>query len=269
MPFRTNTVAKLSHGGLLFGATALVMSTSSVARAEDPTSLIQKTVAQYSQAKAYQAVLKITQTGKDQAGKPGEVVSNQRVIFKAPNFFYFETKASGKGAASDAAKGNSIMVSDGKTLYQYLPAMKQYVKQAAPPTFSMLQIVSKLLPSTDNFVPDGTTMGNVGGQPATVIKMKAIMPNNIPANITSDQKKRLEQLVKTSKPVILSLSKTNHILRIERLLDGGKLDIVFTGETFAPNIAMSIFKFTPPAGAKEYVQPAGGAPPQQPGIRRP
>lgn len=269
MPFRTSAFTKKAQSGLLFGATALALLSSSVARADDPLAMIQKSIAVYTQAKAYEVVLKITQVGKDQSGKSGTVISNQRVVFKAPNFFFFETKATGTGAASKAADGNSVMVCDGKTLFQYVPAMKQYAKQPAPATFSMLQVVSKLLPSTDNFTPDGTKSAVVSGQPATVIKMKPIMPKNLPANITSDQRKRLEAIVKTAKPVYLSISKANHLLRVERELEGGKLDVLFTGESFTPKTALSIFKFTPPPGTKEFVQPTGGGMPQQPGGRRP
>ena len=122
---------------------------------------------------------------------------------------------------------------------------------------------------SDNFSPDGTQNATVAGQPATIIKMKAIMPKNIPANITSDQRKRLETIVKSAKPVFLTISKAGRILRVQRELEGGKLDVVFTGETFNPTTPMSIFKFTPPAGAKEFVQPTGGMMPNQPGVKRP
>lgn len=254
MSFRTKQTRNLLTGTLLLSFGMLAFGVS--ARAEDPTAMIQKAQNLYAGAKSFQGTLRIVQTGKDQKGAAGVVNSTQKVAFKAPNFFLFDVKAKGTGAAAAAAQGDSLMVCDGKTVFRYMSAQKQYIKQAAPPTFSMMQVIGRLLPQMEGFSPAGTSDANVGGQSAVIIKMKAQMPKNLPPSMTSAQKAQLEQQVKTAQPILVTLNKKNYqLLRVQITGQGTSVDINFADQSFSPNVPMTLFKFTPPAGSKEFKAP--------------
>lgn len=212
--------------------------------------IIAKMNAIYSTAKSFKGSTIMQSSGKGPDGKPFTVTATQQVAYKSPNQFRVQVTASGTGAASKASGNSQTVVSDGKTMYMYLPARKQYIKRPAPPQVPIQRIVqinvngqnAKLMPAS-----------TVNGRPAYIVQ---IMPM-LPPTLTAQQK----QLVK---PSLIAVDKQNfHLLRITQ---GGNAQVMtFTGQTVNGNLPASVFAFSPPAGATEFKQPMPGAPGGAPG----
>ncbi len=249
-------------------ATALALALSSLAnalpsRAEDAASIVKKVSDRYLNAKSFQGVIMTHQSMTGANGQAATVDATQTVYVQLPGKYRFDVKAKGTGGAANASKNDHSMISDGKTLSVYYPASKQYIQNLAPKDFSMKQIVGSLLPQLDAFTPAGVSEGVANGQPTFIVLMKMQMPKNLPAQVTAEQKKQIEDNLRKSKPVKVIVNKRDYSL-VEVVINGGAgkdLNIVISQQSFDKPIPASRFQFTPPAGAKLFTPPQTGGKP--------
>lgn len=231
-------------------------------RAEDVASIIKKVSDRYLKAKTYQGVI-MTHQSMAGANGPAKVDATQKVFVQIPNHYRFDVSAIGTGAASNASQNDHSFVCDGKTLYIYYPNAKQYRKNPAPTDFSMQQVVGSLLPQLDAFSAVGMSEGKTNGQPSITVLMKMQLPKKLPPDISPEQKKQIEENLRKSKPVKVIINKSDYSL-LEVVINGGAgkdLNIVVSQQSFDKPISPSMFKFTPPAGAKEFIPPKTGGKP--------
>jgi outer membrane lipoprotein-sorting protein len=246
----------------LWATAALLCLVAPMAHAADPAQDVMRKMGDvYRNAKSFSGSVAIRQNLKGPDGKPVSVTTDQQIKYKSPNLFAVVMNVHVKQGSGNRAVSQTI-ISDGKTLYNWMPAMKQYAKHPAPPavTFPVLLVNLKLAVVPDPTKPvDGARLVSpttVQGHSAYVVE---IVPTKLPANLPAAQK----ALAKI--PVRLVIDKQNyHLLRVSKSGGGASLEIVFGPQTFNSSIASSAFHFHPPAGAKEappMPTMPGGTPP--------
>ncbi len=250
-------------------ALAVLISANRVAlAAEDPFQIMKKTEEVYLKAKSFQGVLQIVQAGKDAQGKMGSISTTQKIAFQAPNKFSFETTLKGTGSAQNSSGGAQSMKCDGKTMTVYMALEKKYMKQPAPPTFSIMQIIGRFLPQTQNFTPKLLGDASQGGKSAFHLQLQAQVPKDLPPSMTPEQKKQFEANIRSSKPIEVYIEKgTYYLLSVKAQNPNITVSVDFAQQMVNRPLSATLFVFTPPPGATETkanaTQP-GGVPPRKP-----
>ena len=241
------------RSSLLLTAVALAAASSVVppAGAQTVQDVLKKVDAVYAKAKSYQGSLVAKRTGKAQ-GKAFTLTQTQQIKYVSPNLFRVEVSVAGTGAAAAAKNSGSTVVSDGKNIYVYSPAQKQYMKQAAPPQLPLRQLLASVIPGASTANAKLAAPTSVNGRPAFVLEIKP----QAPPTMTPEQKTKFAQL----KPIQVMVDKQSYqVVKIHQSAAEASLDVSFTGQTVNPSIPNTTFAWTVPAGAKEFVRPA--APP--------
>jgi outer membrane lipoprotein-sorting protein len=244
-------------------AMATLLSSTAVASLAAPTAqeIMQKSAATMKSSKTYQAVMGMT-TSMGQMGS----MSLNIDIKKSGEKMSVTTSPSGQATgqmAMGAAFATMHMVSDGKTTWTYMPAMKQYFKQAATPSqgnqFDPTQMYKDPKGMNMNMKLVGTE--NVGGKPAYVIEMS-------PKTAGKGPKQTMHFYVDQA---------TYHFKQMKMSMNMGALagkaagpgagapppmtmnmTMVVKSEKIDQPIPDSEFKFTPPPGATEAKGGMGG-----------
>jgi outer membrane lipoprotein-sorting protein len=253
----------LVKAGLL---TALAGMSATSAQAQDAKTILKRMEDLYKNAKTFQGTVTVRQQGKDQQGKAVSTTSTQQVRYLGPNKFVMDMKVTATGSiAAAAAKESRTVTCDGKNVYEYRPAIKQYAKRPIRSSVTLMELFGALMPNPD--MP-GISLGapiTERGRAAYLVLIKLAPPPNLPP----EQKKQAEALLKTMKPVQVVIDKQNfQLLRLTSGNAQGSREVVMEGQQFGGAIPASVFNFTPPPGSKEFVPPPpvpnpGGTP--QPG----
>src|SRR5579871_2106107 len=218
-PYRVSKIRSAALWSVSLGATALLWAFSpyvATAAGDDPTSVLNKMAAVYSNAKTFQASLTSKEVGTGKDGKQFSLTGTQEIRYKAPNMFNVVTKSVGAGALAGKKPDGSYMVdpgkviinSDGKTITIYSETKNQYIRQPAGPTIPLVGVFSLLQhipgPKTPGIYMDNAT--TVGGRPAYVVAVKRVMP----PNLTADQKKQWEESAKGAQPLKIMVDKQTY-----------------------------------------------------------
>lgn len=256
--------ASISRRPLMLSALALaVLALPGVrVRADEAQDTLKKMGDLYRNAKSFDGILTVKQNGKGQDGKPVTLTTVQSVKYKSPNIFHVELKFNGTGAAAKANGQTEIINCDGKTLYQYSPAKKQYMKSPAPPNVPFPQLLQLMRLQV---VPGPTTPGakmlppaTIAGRPALVVEVRP-PANSLPAQMPAADKAKIAFVFRIEKG-------TYHLIQLVMNLGAGVNDVNFGPHTVNGNIATSAFNFAPPAGTKEVQVPRPNGAPGAPGV---
>lgn len=258
-----------ASGIALLSTLALSLALPPAAQAaENAQSILKKMAGAYSTAKTYQGRITIKQSGKAQNGKAVTMTSKQQIKYKQPNRFFINVSMNMAGVPNAPAQNmDRIMVSDGTTVTVYMAAKKQYMKQKGVPPLDL----AKLLQGLTGVNGAGATLlspATVQGHSAYVVQIKPPIPS-LPPNMPAAQKSKLLASIKPDK---FFIDRQNyHLLRMTRNMGDSHIDVEFEAQVFNASIPDTAFRFTPPAGAKEFVPPRGpgmggpgapGAPPR-------
>ncbi len=251
-----------------FAVSALAATLPVTARAADSAAqdVVKKMEAVYAGAKSFDGVVTINQVGTPLAGKPSSNTIVQKIKFRAPNMFQVQMSATATGAnAAKAASFGRTISSDGKTLYDYSPSLKQYRKSPAPPTVSLMQLFRQLMPNPN--APGLTlTPASATGHAVYTVQIKPMAPATFPPTITAEQKARYLEQIKAAKPVQYTIDKQNyHLLKIYQPGTRSNITFDFSQQNVNAAVAPTAFAFTPPAGSKEFTPPPGMGAPGAPG----
>ncbi len=249
--FRSLTVATV-------GAALSALTCSLPAQGETPGDTVKRMQALYNNASSYKGTMKQSQSGKNQQGQPFSVSQKQVVTFSKPNKLHVQADMTATGAAAKANGTSNTIVSDGKTVYEYLPKKQLYAKQPAPPKMKPLVGTSQFaLIDFDIANAKQISSVTVNGRRAVVIEVTPDI-SKVPAD------KRAEAL-KSVKPIDLTIDATSYaLLRISP----PKLPplVELSDQVFNAPVPGSTFAFTPPAGAKLYTPPPPTGGPAQGGV---
>jgi outer membrane lipoprotein-sorting protein len=255
-------LAPTRRGSLLLVAFAATAAIALPAGAQTAQDVLKKVESIYGKATSFQGSVTIKQSGKGQDKKPASVTRTQTIKYKSPNLFRMQVVATGTGAAkAQAPNANSTIVSDGKTLFAYSVARKQYAKQPVPPNLPLRQLLGFAIPTpTTPGVKMLPAMAVLGRQ-AFVLEITPTMP----PNLTPEQKAQFAKF----KPLKLMVDKQNyHILQLRQSTTESTTEVNLGAQTFNSSIPGNTFVFTPPAGVTEFIPPAnppGGGVPGLPG----
>lgn len=223
----------MKHGRIALGALALLAS--SRLGAQTPEQMIQKAEARVKNAKSYQAT--IVMQGAMMGG-PQTMSSTVKLI-------------PGKKMAMTMAPLGIQVIDDGITMYSYIPAAKQYSKSPSQvknqQQVGLSQIAGLSRQATLKLRPSE----NVGGKPAHVIQIipKAPLGNQkmLMLLYIDKQTNTMRQLKTTMTAQMPGQTKPVTQTMLVTIKD----------EKFDAPIPDSVFKFTPPPGAKEAVGMGG------------
>jgi outer membrane lipoprotein-sorting protein len=206
----------------------------------------------YRTVKTFEGNIVIKQSGKAPNGKQVSAITTQQVRYKSPNMFVVNLKANVTGGpAGSPSSIEETIVSDGKMLYQYNPAKKMYNKKPAPPAIAL----SDLLRLTGVGIPGPNLPGlamasptSFQGHSALVVQFKPQAPPGAAAN------------PRANIPVNFYIDKQSHQLLGLRQV-GANLSVTMdiSGQKLNGGVALSLFAFHPPAGAKEAAAPMPGS----------
>ncbi|HZP80796.1 MAG TPA: DUF2092 domain-containing protein [Chthonomonadaceae bacterium] len=244
-----------ASGVLMLSTLALALARPHTARAaEDAQSILKKMAGAYSAAKTYQGRITIKQAGKTPNGKAVTMTSKQQIKYKQPNRFFVNVSMNLTGVPNAPARNmDRIMVSDGTTVTVYMAANKQYMKQKGVPPLDL----SKLLQGLTGVNAPGATLlppTTVQGHSAYVVQVKPDL-SHLPPNLPPAERTKLLASIKPDK---FFIDRQNyHLLRMTRSIGGSSMDVELESQVFNAAIPDTAFRFTPPAGAKEFVPPRG------------
>ncbi|HSV74772.1 MAG TPA: hypothetical protein VLH79_13520 [Chthonomonadales bacterium] len=211
-------------------------------------------------AASYQAVIDMNMT----MGEMGTMVSTLDLKVIPGKSLRIVTTPSDKSTgmfAMAAAQGAMQMVDDGKTLWIYQPALKQYMKQPSQ-IATMGPGALRNLPGVGNQLDEETLKNSrvvvtgtrtVQGRPAHVVQ---VTPNRPARGVQS---------------MTLLIDRATHRLRgittvANQPVAQGQppqrmtVQITFRNERVGAAIPASVFRFTPPPGSTEVQMPAQGRP---------
>lgn len=246
---------------LVLGAAVLVMQSSANA-APDPKKILLKAEATMdamtTKSRSFQATIVMSMS----MGKAGSVSTEMRVISVPGKKMRMDSRALGKPQgmmAMAAAQSNRLMIDDGKTLYMYMPAQKQYMKRPS----AMVQAGKRGIPGL-NMSFGGKSINTldlkylgiqkVNGRPAYVIRVsgKGRGPaGQQSAEVFVDQATSTVAQVKASGAMPSRTGKPETMTMTVKII-GLKANVP------APD---SLFKFIPPRGVTEFKAPAPGGQP--------
>jgi outer membrane lipoprotein-sorting protein len=250
------------RGSLLLVALSATAAVALPAGAQTAQDILKKVENVYAKANSYQGSMTIKQSGKGRDGKPATVTQTQQIKYQGPNKVRVQVTATGTGsAAADAPKVNSTVVSDGKSMYVYNIAMKQYMKRPAPPTFPLRQLLATVIPNSATQNVKLLAPATVAGRPVFVLEIKQTLPPNAPPETKA-------QFAKVKPAQVMIDKQSYQVVRIRRSAAENSLEVTFGPQSFNKPLPGSTFAFTPPPGVKEFVppaNPAGGGVPGLPG----
>jgi len=256
--------ASIVRRALLVAAALLCAGGSAAVAADQTQDVMRKMGDVYRNAKSFSGSVTIRQNLKGPDGKPASVKTDQQVKYKSPNLFAVVIKINVKQGTGKNQSVAQTLISDGKTLYNWLPARKQYMKHPSPPSvpFPLLlqNIKLAIIPDPTHPVEGARMVSPTTLQGHSAYVVEIVTPaNKLPAGMPPAQKAMA--LV----PVHLMIDKQNyHLLRVSKSGGGMSLQIDFGPQTVNGAIPQSAFTFHPPAGAKEAVQPTAPTPGMMP-----
>lgn len=221
------------------------------ARAQAASDVYKKMSDVYSYAKSFQGTITRVEKAKTPDGKAASQTVTVKIAFKAPNkYVVTNTRAVNVGGKSQSSV--QTMVTDGKTLFMYVPDKKLY-QRGQIPNENMLSRFFALLNPVNGFSLLPET--NLDGRPAFVLKPN--MPlKGTPTEIANAKKVKINVLI----------DKQNyHFLKMIIESPNGNLVQTVSGQSVNGAVPDSIFAWTPPAGYKEFKAPAASGGPAVPG----
>jgi outer membrane lipoprotein-sorting protein len=236
---RAGAVAALLHAAMLPLA----------ARAADnPQDILKKMQAVYRDAQTYEGTITSKISGKEQNGQITTVINVEQLKYKGPNLFAAQRTVSATGPlAARFSNMKKLLISDGKRLYNYDPASKEYMKSSVPARVSLEKLMERMMPPSD--LSKATLL------PPTTVQGRAAYVINIPIAVTPGGKE--------PKSFQYTIDRQNYLVQKIVMVGGTSgLEIDFDGQAVGGSIPASAFVFTPPAGAveKKLPAPAAGGP---------
>lgn len=233
-------------------AAAFIAGGASVARADAQAQDILKKMTAVYDVRSFQGTVTRIETGFTDENKPFHVSSIEEVTFKQPNLFYIKNSGPGVG-------GTQISLFDGRETINYVSTRNQYTKMppmaAGKSNVSVLSLLGVSLDVQSGKLLSSTTLA---GKSAYVVQ--AFPPVvRLPGNVAAIDKNQMEQLRKLLVPYELVIDKKDYrLLRITQTTPAIKMikTLDITQQTLNPNVADSMFVFTPPAGAKQVTRTA-------------
>jgi outer membrane lipoprotein-sorting protein len=230
-----------AFSALLFAATLPLAARA----ADNPQDILKKMQAVYHDAHTYEGAITMKVTGKEQDGKVTMVTNVEQLKYKGPNLFAMQRTISASGPlAARFSNMKAALISDGKTVYNYNPSTKEYMKAPAPAKVPLEKLMERMMPPSDLTKATLLPPTTVQGRPAYVI--------NIPIATTPGGKE--------PKAFQYTIDRQNY-LALKIVMVGGTsgLEIDLDGQTVGSSIPASAFVFTPPAGAVEKKPPTPAA----------
>ncbi len=267
-PFKAGNVRGVRAVGASFAIGAMSLFAGASASAADTApDVFRKMADVYNKAKSFQATVVSQQSGKAPDGKSGSLTQTEHIEFLSPNRFHITIKLSGTGsmttkqAAQQLANQQREIFCNGKTLFEYAPNQKMFVKRPAPPSVQIAGLV-KLL----QMVPPANTPGLVllptGGtaQGRSTFVIESKPPPQ--ANMKPEDRAKYDAAIKQVKQFPrFMIDKRNYTLLQYTVLGNDKsLHIDVLDQVLGGSLSPNNFAFTPPASAKEYHPPTQGAP---------
>ena len=226
----------------------------------DATALITKMENLYKNAKSFQGTITMRRSGKTHVGKSLSLVGTREVRFKAPNEVYDDQHYTGTGEATRMSAQSVFYVGDGRSLYVYTPALRQYVKRPASPTVTLWQIMGRYMIIQSRCTLSMGGAAKVNGRDAYIVIAKAKIPTKFPVNVKEADKPKIIDAIKRQRPTQVFIDKHNYqLLRVAGGTDTTSDEINFVSQALNGQIADSVFTFHIPAGAKLYAPPANPA----------
>ena len=221
---------------------------AAVAHAQAQAQDILKKMAAVYDVSSFQATMTRSETGTTDENKPYTMSSVEEITFKRPNLYAIKNSGPGVG-------GTQIVVFNGKETINYISARNQYTKQPVVPGAAANQ--NTFLPGLLGIrfdLQSGRVVGSttLGGKAAYVVQVAPPVAA-LPLNAPTKAKAQLEQLKKMLVPYELAIDKKDyHLLKVTQTTPAIKLTktLEITRQTLNPNVADSVFVFTPPPGAK-------------------
>ena len=205
------------------------------AKAQTPEAIVKKVDSAYRNAKTFDCSFSMKQSVRTtEPGKSVILNSQNRYKYHGPSQFYLELKANPTGRTI-----TQISVSNGKTLYVYVPERKLYKKGAAPASvrtpFGLFR----------SMIPD-PKKNKLTMKAATTINGKAVYV--IDVSSLAEPKPGQPKVAAT-----LYIDKTTSaLLRFSSTGGSRSLEMTVAAIDFKPNFPASAFEFTPPSEAKEF-----------------
>ncbi len=230
---------------------------SAVAHADAQAQDILKKMAAVYDVRSFQGTVTRNETGTTDENKPYTLSSVEEITFRQPNLYTIKNSGPGVG-------GTQIVMCNGKETISYASARNQYVKQPVLPgaavnqNTSLLSLLGIRFDAQSGRLVGSTTMGGKAAYVVQVVPPSAALPLNAPAK----EKAQLEQLKKLLVPSELVIDKKDyHLLKVTQTTPAMKMmkTLVITQQTLNPNVADSVFVFTPPSGAKQGTRTAQDA----------
>jgi len=223
--------------------------------------LLEALAQRYEQAKALQLEGTITTVTKSPSAET-KVVTTFSLILQKPNRFRMALR-------DPQGRLQQLLVSDGKTLFREVPAMKQVLKRPAPPTDVPLPgggMLSGALREQLAKIKEAqiTGEGTVGNRRAKVVKVVAddgttallwVAGNTLWQTKVSIQGTRLVRRSPGNQPTPFEEAmKQTSITQV----------VNFTKVIFNPPVTSSLFAYKPPAGFKVVEQETAAPPSPSP-----
>ncbi len=195
----------------------------------------------YSNLRTFSANITAERSGKVPQGSFTETISEE-TYYKAPNLFSQHVHISGTGLAAKV-HSEVITTSNGSTIIAYDPIHRMYTKNPAPKKASPIAVLQmKFNLATARII--GST--SLFGRPAYQVKVEAML---LPS-VAQLPKQRQEEIHKQAL-VVLTIDKSTHkLLRLFSASAG--LTETIKDQVVNGAISPAHFRFTIPAGAKEF-----------------
>lgn len=256
---------KFMQAGRWMAAVSLIGLAASAAAAQDAAAIMKRAEQAIQNARTYQAVWQMT-TSMGQMGS----MTMKMEIKKSGNKTAMKMSPVGQPTgmmAMGATMANMQMVDDGKTSWVYLAGMNGYMKQ----------------PSQASNRPNPAQMMGIGGQEATYKLLRTEQVGGKPAYViqvipknANDPRLRNMQNLQVLAYVDKATGRTRQ-MRMSGTMSGPQgqsqpmnINMIIQNEQVNVPIPDSVFKFTPPTGAKQMkggmgmpgpgMAPGGGRP---------
>lgn len=229
--------------GLILGALSLLMAQSLAAPSGEE--IIKKASAAMQSAKSYQAVWQMNMS----MGPMGSVSLAMDIKMLPGKKMYMKMTPIGQPTgqmAMGAAMMNMQMVDDGKNMWAYMPATKQYSKSPSQVKASQMNLtrMAGVAPGA-TYKLVGTE--NVGGRPAHKIQ---VMLKNVQIAGGGKQAMHIfiDQATNRFRQMTMSMTLPAGPNQPAQQMN---MSMLVTNERVNAPIPASVFQFTPPPGAKE------------------
>lgn len=247
-PLRSASVA-------ILGAAAALGTAAPAVNAQRAIDILHRMQGVYRKAKTYQCMVRAHRTVAIQ-GKQGTYLLTQTIKMQMPNLLdVTQSITDGKGSMKALDGLRMIEVSDGRTFTAYNSKVNMYQQHPAPPVIpgqGAMQVATlQLVPSSVKLA--GTT--TVNGRPSYLLEGTLPIPPSVPAA----QRAQIEK----QGPLQMAIDRSTYlVLRVSQA--HGKNAVDYLDQKLNQPIPPSVFRFTPPKGAK----PAPNAPPPGPPGKR-